>query len=83
MDGCASDQIGSFGLDVLWFGLDPKAVAAIDNAKVLLFGDSRMLTAASDGHRVGLVRRAPYTDCIYWPSARGSRAASPTAWWRN
>jgi hypothetical protein len=49
MDGCASDQIGSYGLDVLWFGLDPQAVAGITRAKVLLFGDSRMLTAASDG----------------------------------
>lgn len=49
MDGCASDQVGSLGLDVLWFGLDPKAVAPIRDAKVLLFGDSRMLTAASDG----------------------------------
>ncbi len=49
MDGCASDQIGSYGLDLLWFNLDPKAVAAIRDAKVLLFGDSRMLTAASDG----------------------------------
>jgi hypothetical protein len=49
MDGCASDQIGSYGLDVLWFDLDPQAVAGITRAKVLLFGDSRMLTAASDG----------------------------------
>ena len=49
MDGCASDQIGSYGLDVLWFDLDPKAVAGITDAKVLFFGDSRILTAISDG----------------------------------
>lgn len=49
MDGCASDQIGSYVLDVLWFDLDPRAVAPIAKAKVLLFGDSRMLTAASSG----------------------------------
>jgi hypothetical protein len=48
MDGCASDQIGSFGLDVLWYNLDPAAVAGIDRAKVLFFGDSRILTAISD-----------------------------------
>ena len=49
MDGCASDQIGSFGLDVLWFNLDPQATAGIDRAKVLIFGDSRILTAMSSG----------------------------------
>lgn len=49
MDGCASDQIGSYGLDVLWFNLDPQAVAGIERAKVLIFGDSRMLTAMSEG----------------------------------
>jgi hypothetical protein len=49
MDGCASDRIGSYGLDVLWFNLDPQAVAGIERAKVLVFGDSRMLTAMSDG----------------------------------
>lgn len=49
MDGCASDQIGSYGLDVLWFNLDPQAVAGIPRAKVVFFGDSRMLTAASEG----------------------------------
>jgi hypothetical protein len=48
MDGCASDQIGSYGLDVLWYNLDPAAVAGIDRAKVLFFGDSRILTAISD-----------------------------------
>ena len=49
MDGCASDQIGSFGLDVLWFNLDPQATAGIDRAKVLFFGDSRLLTGISEG----------------------------------
>ena len=49
MDGCASDQIGSYGLDVLWYGPDPKTVAGIERAKVLIFGDSRMLTAMSEG----------------------------------
>jgi hypothetical protein len=49
MDGCASDQIGSYVLDVLWFDLDPQAIAGIERAKILLFGDSRLLSAASDG----------------------------------
>jgi hypothetical protein len=49
MDGCASDQIGSYGLDVLWFDLDPRAVEGIERAKVLMFGDSRILTGMSDG----------------------------------
>jgi hypothetical protein len=49
MDGCASDQVGSYVLGMLWFNLDPQAVAGIERAKVLLFGDSRLLTAASDG----------------------------------
>ncbi len=49
MDGCASDQVGNYGLDALWFNLAPEAVASIKRAKVLLFGDSRMLTAASEG----------------------------------
>jgi hypothetical protein len=49
MDGCASNQIGSYGLDVLWFDLDPAAVAGITRAKVLIFGDSRVLTAMSQG----------------------------------
>jgi len=49
MDGCASDQIGSYGLDVLWFDLDPRAVAGIERAKVLMFGDSRILTGMSEG----------------------------------
>jgi hypothetical protein len=49
MDGCASDQIGGYGLDVLWFDLDPRAVARIEQAEVLIFGDSRILTGMSDG----------------------------------
>lgn len=49
MDGCAFDQIGNYGLDVLWFNLDPQAIAGIERAKVLIFGDSRVLTAMSSG----------------------------------
>lgn len=49
MDGCASDQMGNLSEDVLWFNLHPVTVQAIQRAKVLLFGDSRMLTAASAG----------------------------------
>jgi hypothetical protein len=49
MDGCASDQVGSLGLDVLWFATDRQAVAGITGAKVLLFGDSRMLGGMSNG----------------------------------
>jgi hypothetical protein len=49
MDGCASDQIGSYVLAVLWFDLDPQVIAGIERAKILLFGDSRLLSAASDG----------------------------------
>jgi hypothetical protein len=49
MDGCASDQIGSYELGVLWFNLDPRATASIERAKVLLFGDSRMLAGMSNG----------------------------------
>ena len=49
MDGCGSSGIGDYGIDVLWFDLDQQAVASIRRAKVLLFGDSRILTAASLG----------------------------------
>jgi hypothetical protein len=49
MDGCASDQIGSFGLDMIWFDLKKNAVASIQNAKALIFGDSRILNAMSMG----------------------------------
>lgn len=49
MDGCASDQIGSYDRDVLWFNLVPEATAGIDRAKALIFGDSRILTAMSEG----------------------------------
>src|SRR4051812_9462883 len=49
MDGCASDQIGSYDRDVLWFNLVPQATAGVERAKVLLFGDSRILTAMSEG----------------------------------
>ena len=49
MDGCASDQIGSYDRDVLWFNLVPEATAGIERAKVLLFGDSRILSAMSQG----------------------------------
>jgi hypothetical protein len=49
MDGCASDQVGSLVLDVLWFATDQQAVAGITRAKVLLFGDSRMLAGMSNG----------------------------------
>jgi hypothetical protein len=49
MDGCASDQIGSYELGVLWFNLDPQVTASIKRAKVLLFGDSRMLAGMSNG----------------------------------
>jgi hypothetical protein len=49
MDGCASDQIGSYDHDVLWFDIDPQAVAGVQRAQVMLFGDSRMLSAMSLG----------------------------------
>ena len=45
---CASDQVGSYELGAIWFGLDAKVNAGITRAKVLLFGDSRLLHAASN-----------------------------------
>jgi hypothetical protein len=44
---CASDRIGDYDHAAVWFGTEPGVGAAIRNARVLLFGDSKMQGAAS------------------------------------
>jgi len=44
---CGSDRIGDFTHDAVWFDTQPSLNAAIQSAKVLFFGDSRMLLAVS------------------------------------
>lgn len=49
MDACASDRIGDYSHSAIWFGTEPAATAAIDAAKVLFFGNSRLEFAVSRG----------------------------------
>jgi hypothetical protein len=48
MDVCISDRVGSgYGQDAIWFDLEPSVAAAVRRAKVLIFGDSRIMEAVS------------------------------------